>query len=80
MALGRLKQRIGLLKWPRELFRDHRGIQCMAERLSLTRPYACYVARGNSTPMPDRWCLEAGNGVEFGALCTRQSPTCAARS
>ena len=32
MALGRLKQRIGLLKWPRELFRDHRGIQCMAER------------------------------------------------
>lgn len=41
MVLGRLEQRIGLLKWPRELFRDHRGIQCMAERLSLTRPYAC---------------------------------------
>jgi hypothetical protein len=40
----------------------------MAERLSLTRPCACYVELGNSTPMSDRWCLDAGNDPGLGAL------------
>jgi hypothetical protein len=48
----------------RVLFRAHRGIQCMAERLSPTRPYAyCVELECSTCSIPDRWCLEAGSDV-----------------
>jgi len=51
----------------------HRGIQCKAERLSLTRtpiylPAACPTGALDSYRMPDRWCLDDGTDCGLLAL------------